>query len=66
MVLKVEKVFYPVLEFRDEKRTFADVEGGNVDLFLLAKHVRALQRKKKLSYIYENDNETVHTHAHTQ
>jgi hypothetical protein len=28
-------VFYPVLEFREEKRTFAIVEGGNVDFFLL-------------------------------
>jgi hypothetical protein len=35
-------------------------------LLLLPKHAHALQREKKLSYIYENDNETVHAHAHTQ
>jgi len=28
-------VVYPVLEFREEKQTFAKVEGGNVDFFLL-------------------------------
>ena len=29
------EVIYPVLEFREEKRTFTKVEGGNVDFFLL-------------------------------
>jgi hypothetical protein len=27
-------VAYPVLEFREEKQTFAKVKGGNVDFFL--------------------------------
>ena len=36
---------YPVLEFREEKRTFAKVEEGNVDFFVrccdgLSSHVR--------------------------
>jgi hypothetical protein len=31
-VLKVGEVFYSVLKFREEKRTFAKVEGGNVDV----------------------------------
>jgi len=28
-------VFYPVLKFRDEKQTFAKVEGPKVDFFFL-------------------------------
>jgi hypothetical protein len=35
MVLKVEEVFCLVLEFRKGKRTFAKVEGGNMDFFRL-------------------------------
>jgi hypothetical protein len=31
---KLREVFCPVLEFREEKRTFAKVEGGNADFFL--------------------------------
>ena len=27
---------YLVLEFREEKQTFAKIEGGNVDFFLIA------------------------------
>jgi hypothetical protein len=30
----LREVFCPVLEFREKKRTFAKVKGGNVDFFL--------------------------------
>jgi hypothetical protein len=29
----LREVFYPVLEFREEKQTFAKVEGDNVEFF---------------------------------
>jgi len=29
----LREVFYPVLKFREEKRTFVKVEGDNVDFF---------------------------------
>jgi hypothetical protein len=33
MVLKVQEVVYPVLEFREKNKTFTKVEGDNIDLF---------------------------------
>jgi hypothetical protein len=35
MVSKLRDVFFPVLEFRDQKWTFAKVKGPKVDFFLL-------------------------------
>jgi hypothetical protein len=42
--------YLPVLEFREEKQTFAKVERGNVDFFLLRieeKPIVDLKKKRK-------------------
>jgi len=42
---------YPILEFREEKQTFAKVEGGNVDfsvsLVLLLQKICKIDQKNK-------------------
>jgi hypothetical protein len=35
MVLKVQEVIYPILELREKRQTFTNIEGDNVDIFLL-------------------------------
>jgi hypothetical protein len=37
----LREVFCLVLEFREEKQTFAKIEQGNVDFFLLLKPVKS-------------------------